>query len=158
MKRRLALFPFILLFLLTSTAQHGFAQGISDTEKAAIRSVWAELDKTVLAGDQEAMLDVFSDQVIEIFDDNTTNVGKTNMRERTASFFTNGHFSTCESEVTVVEGNGQTAIVWVENTQVFINEESGNETIYNFNWPAIMKKNSDGEWQILTYQYVPVER
>ena len=158
MKRDVVLFPFILLLLLTSTARYGLAQGLSDTDKAAIRSVWAELDKAALAGDQEAMLEVFSDQVIEIFEDNTTNVGKSNLRVRTAPFFTNGHFSTCESEATIVEGKGQTAIVWVENTQVFINDESGRETTYNFNWPAIMQKNSDGKWQILTYQYVPVER
>lgn len=158
MKRQAVLFPVLFLLLLTSTAEYGLAQGLSDAEKAEIRTVWAELDRTVLAGDQEAMLEVFSNQVIEIFEDNTTNIGRANMRDRTASFFTDGHFTTCESEVMVVEGDAQTAIVWVENTQVFINDESGNETTYNFNWPAIMKKNSDGKWQILAYQYVPVER
>ena len=57
-----------------------------------------------------------------------------------------------------VEGDGQTGTVWVENTQVYINDESGDETTYHFNWPAIMKKDLDGVWQILAYQYVQVER
>jgi len=157
MKRSFLLLPVLTLVLLPLTSANSAAQDLSDADKQAIGAVWAEFDAAAMADDFDRFMAVFADQAVEIFQDHRTNIGKENMRVRLGSWFNNGHFTNCESRVELVEGGVPAAVVWVSNTQTYINDQTGNQTEYNFKFPAIMAKNADGNWKILAYQFVPVE-
>jgi uncharacterized protein (TIGR02246 family) len=157
MRRSILLIPFLTLVLSPFTSSSSAAQDLSDADKAAIRAVWAEFDAAAMADDFDRFMAVFADQVVEIFQDHRTNIGKENMRVRVGSWFRNGHFPNCESRVEAVEGHGPAAVAWVSNTQTYINDSTGSETVFTHHFPAIMAKTEDGAWKILAYQFVPVE-
>jgi uncharacterized protein (TIGR02246 family) len=157
MRRSFRFLPLLTLLLLPLTPSTSAAQGLSDADKSAIRAVWAEFDAAAVADDFDRFMAVFADQVVEIFQDHRTNVGKENMRVRVGSWFRNGHFPNCESRVASVEGHGSAAVAWVSNTQTYVNDSTGNETVFTHDFPAIMAKTDDGNWRILAYQFVPVE-
>ena len=131
---------------------------ISAEDTHSIRRLIDTWDKSLTAG--EVMTDehlentgaLYSQQAIEIFGNETSNIGLANIRARWENF-KGTEMKTNTLGVIGIEGIGRRAVAWGIANQSFYWKDSKSLLEFQFPWAMILTKEKDDNWRILVLHW-----
>lgn len=134
------------------------APPISADDRASINKVLAAWDEAIKAGEElsaknfDAFSAQYSQQAIEIFSNQISNIGLANLRARWEGF-TGAKMETNSLGMLGVEGLGRRAIAWGIGNQSFYPKDSRELQKFQFPWAMILTKEKDDAWRILAIHW-----
>jgi ketosteroid isomerase-like protein len=128
----------------------------SDEEATSMKNMILASLEAVKKSDVDAALENFSEHSVEIFANQRVNVGLPNLRKRVSNMFKNGSFTKEDYTIKGINGAGPIAVAYGNNDFIWKESASGKETERRENAIFMLRKQSDGDWQILaTHFYGP---
>jgi uncharacterized protein (TIGR02246 family) len=126
------------------------AQQDTEADVAAIRTLMAEYDAAVTAGDGAAVLPLYAEDVISMPPDEASSVGRAGMEENFAEMEEAFEANTFQltSVVDEVEVAGDLAFARVTFDETITPTAGGDTELMHGNWLIIFKRQEDGSWKI----------
>lgn len=134
------------------------APPLSADDRASINKVLAAWDDAIKPGEIlsaknfDAFSAQYSQQAIEIFSNQISNIGLANLRARWEGF-TGARMETNSLGMLGVEGFGRRAVAWGIGNQSFYPKDSRELQKFQFPWAMILTKENDDAWRILTIHW-----
>lgn len=121
-------------------------------DRTAVQQVlgkWVNFGVEILSNEKIVELsDLYSDQAIEIYPNQRSNIGKANLLLRWKNFL-GIRFDDNALGLSGIEGLGKRAVAWGVGYQKFYSKDSADPTISRFPWVMLFSKERDDEWRIL---------
>ena len=153
--RRLTALCILVIPVVVIAASRPAPQELSAEDVAAIQKLLTEdWERLLVADDMEGLLAQFTDQAIEIFRNETSNVGISNIRRRW-QVFRNYDYTEYQAEVIDITGYKDTAAAFIKPTFTAITQEGAEPTTVEDVWLFILKKK-EGAWKIAVVHWVNV--
>ncbi|MEX2235892.1 MAG: hypothetical protein WD824_27290 [Cyclobacteriaceae bacterium] len=134
------------------------APALSADDKASISQVLNIWETSVKAGEPVAekhfkpLSSVYSSQAIEIFPNQISNIGLSNIQARWENFL-GAKFETNSLGTLGIEGLGRRAVAWGIGSQSFYAKDSEELIKSQFPWAIILTKEKDDAWKILAFHW-----
>lgn len=122
---------------------------LSDTDKSQIKQMLDASFTGYEKGNLDDVMKPYSDQAIEIWDNQVANVGLANMKARVEDMFTEIAFTKEDYMIESIEGVGKIAVVYGREDTSIKNIKSGKEESRQGNALFLLRKQSNGNWKIL---------
>lgn len=112
-------------------------------DEAAIRGMWDVWGEAWVNEDVDALVSLVTPDYVEARA--TALVGPDALGEMIQN--TNADYTSIETTVERVEGDGDLAWAWVSGTNRYMRRQQGDHRVQNWNSVWILKRGSDGEWR-----------
>lgn len=122
---------------------------LSTTDEDIIKNMIVAASDATKKSNVDELLKDYSDQSVEIFDNQMVNVGMPNVRKRVQRMFEGGSFSKLELAINAPQGAGPVAVVYSKSESVWKEFASGKENGIKGHAIFILRKHDGNKWKIL---------
>ncbi len=153
--RRLTILSLLVIPVVVIAAGRPAPQEFTDADYAAIQKLLTEdWERLLVADDLEGLLARYTDQAIELFSSEITNVGISNIRRRWQAL-SNYDYTEYQAEVIDITGYKDTATAFIKPTYTMITQEGAEPITIEDVWLFILIKK-EGTWKIAVVHWVGV--
>ncbi len=134
------------------------APEITEEDKNQIRQLLEKWERIIVENDPDELViqlaGLYSDQAIEIFPSQISNVGKPNLISRWKSFVHDYNYVENDLGTRGIHGVGDMAVAYGKQKLAFHSLEEEDLTTVEANWAMVLTKDQDQGWKILAIHWM----